>query len=67
MLHSDQVGANEWNVVNLAEHLHHTAVIDARDEDGQEVCQKSRLFLQVERESLVIAARDGQVMPPMSS
>ena len=57
VLHGDQVGADQWDVVDLAEHLHHTAVVDARDEDGQKVCQESRLLLQVERESLVIAAK----------
>ena len=61
VLHSDEVRANEWNVVDLAEHLHHTAVVDARDEDGQEVCQESRLLLQVERESLVVAATTSQM------
>ena len=67
VLHSDEVRANEWYVVDLAEHLHHTAVVDAGDKNGQEVCQESRLLLQVERESLVVAARNGQVMIPMSS
>ncbi len=48
MLSSDNIRAYELDMVHLPERPHHSAVIDARDENSEEVSQKSGLFLQVE-------------------
>ena len=56
MLHGDEVGADERNVVDLTEHLNNTSVVDTWDQRGQQVSEKSRLLLQVERKRLVVAA-----------
>ena len=55
MLNGDEIRPDEWYVVNLPEHLHNARVVDARDEDGEQVSEKRWLLLQVERQSLVVA------------
>ena len=50
-------------MVNLAEHLDHSSMVDAGDEDGEEISEQRGLFLQVERERLVVAA--GTVSMPL--
>ena len=55
MLHGDQVRANERDVVHLPEHTDNAGVVDAGNENGEEVGKEGGLFLEVEREGLVIA------------
>ena len=55
MLHSDEVGSNKGNVINLAEHPDNSTVIDAGNEHSEKICEKGRLLLQVEGEGLVVA------------
>ena len=44
-------------MVDLAEHLDNTGVVNAGDEDGQQVGEEGGLFLQVEGERLVVTRR----------
>ena len=44
-------------MVDLPEHLDDTAVVNARNENSEQVGEESRLLLEVERESLVVAAK----------
>jgi hypothetical protein len=55
MLNGDQVWANQGNVVDLPERLDDAGVIDAGDEDRQEIGKQSWLLLEVEGDSLVVA------------
>ena len=55
MLNSNKVRANEGDVVHLAEHSDHTGMIDAGDQHTQKIGQQRWLFLEVERQSLVVA------------
>lgn len=55
MLDSNEVRANERNVVDLPEHPHNAGMVDARNQDRQQVGEKRWLLLQVERKSLVVA------------
>ena len=55
MLNSNEIRADEGNVVHLPECPHHSTVINARNENGEEVSQKSGLFLKVERQRFVVA------------
>jgi hypothetical protein len=48
MLHGDEVGSDQGNVVITLEHLDHTGVIDTWDKDGEKIGEKSGLLLQVE-------------------
>jgi hypothetical protein len=41
-------------VVDLSEHSNDTAVINSRNENGEEICQKCGLFLEVESKGFVI-------------
>jgi len=41
-------------VVDLSEHTNNTAVINSRNENSEEVCQKCGLFLEVESKGFVI-------------
>jgi hypothetical protein len=54
MLNGDQVRPNEGYVIQLAKRAHNTAMVDARNQDGEEVIQESGVFLKVEREGLVV-------------
>ena len=63
MLHSNQVRANEGDVIDLLEHADDASVIDTRNHDRQKIRQQRGLFLQVERERLVVAA--GAVSMPL--
>jgi hypothetical protein len=56
MLNGDKVRSNEGYVVHLAEHAHNTAVVNARNQNGEEVIKEGRVFLEVERQSLVVTA-----------
>ena len=60
MLHSDQVGANEGNVVDLLEHANNAGVVDTRDQDRKQVREQCGLLLQVERQALVVTVLRGQ-------
>ena len=55
MLHGDEVGADERNVINRPERLHDTGMVDTRDEDGEEISEEGRLLLKVESEGFVVA------------
>ena len=55
MLHGDEVGADERNVINRPKRLHDTGMVDTRDKDGEEISEESRLFLKVESEGFVVA------------
>lgn len=55
MLNSDEIRADKGNVVHLPECPHHSAVINARNENGEEISQKCGLFLEVERQRFVVA------------
>ena len=46
-------------MVDLSEHSNNTAVINSRNEDSEEVCQKRGLFLKVESEGFVITVMKG--------
>lgn len=52
MLNSNEVRPNERNVVLIAEHSDDSAVVNSRNEDGEEVREESRLFLEIECEGL---------------
>jgi hypothetical protein len=41
-------------VVDLSKHSDNTAVINTRNEDSEEVCQKCGLFLEVESKGFVV-------------
>jgi hypothetical protein len=55
VLHGDEIGSDQGNVVVALEHLDHTGVVNTRDKDGEKVGEKRGLLLQVERKGLVIA------------
>lgn len=54
MLDSDEVRADKGDVVHLPECPHHSAVVNARNQNGEEVSQKCGLFLEVERQRFVV-------------
>lgn len=54
MLHSDEVGPDQRNVVNLAEYADDTSMINTGNENGEEIGEKSRLLLQVKCQGLVV-------------
>ena len=56
MLYGDQVRPDEGDVVDLAEHLDHSCVVDTRDHHAEQVSEQRGLLLQVEREGLVVAS-----------
>ena len=49
-MHGDQVRANERDVVHLPEHTDNAGVVDAGNENGEEVGEEGGLFLEVERQ-----------------
>ena len=49
MLHSDQVGADERNVIDLLEHANNSPMVDTGDQNRKQVRQQRWLLLQVER------------------
>ena len=55
MLDSDEVRADERGVLYLVEHTNNPGVINARNENGEEISQKCGLFLEVERQRFVVA------------
>lgn len=55
MLYSNEVRANERDVVNLAEHANNTGMINAGNKNSQQVSEKCWLFLEIERKGLVVA------------
>ena len=50
----DEVGLDEGDVVGALEHADDTGVVNAGDEDGEEVVEEHGLFLEVEGEGLVV-------------
>ena len=46
-------------MVDLSEHSNNTAVINSRNKNGEEVCQKRGLFLEVESKGFVITVMKG--------
>jgi hypothetical protein len=54
MLNSNEVGPDERDMVDLAEHANDSAVVDARNHDSKEVSEEGGLLLEVERQSLVV-------------
>ena len=59
VLDSDEIRANERDMVDLAERTNNTRMIDTRDEDSQKVGQEGWLFLKVEGQRLIITIADG--------
>ena len=57
-MYSDEVGTDERDVVNLAEHLDYTRVVNARYKGGEQISEQRWLLLQVERKGLVVAEGD---------
>jgi hypothetical protein len=57
MLNGDEIGTNEWDVIKLTEGFHDAAVVNAWYHDRQKIGEKGRLLLQIESESLVVAAQ----------
>ena len=55
MLYSNEVGADERNVINLSEGADNAAVVDTRDKDSKEISQQGRLLLEVEGEGFVVS------------
>lgn len=55
MLHGDEIRADQWDMVDLAEHPDDTRMVDSRNHDGQQIGEEVRLLLQVESERLVVA------------
>lgn len=56
MLDRNEIRADERNVVNLTESTDNTRMVGSRNENGQEVSQEGWLFLEIERQRLVITA-----------
>ena len=48
MLDSDEVWADERDVVNLTESTDNMRMVNLRNENGYEVCQEGWLFLEIE-------------------
>lgn len=59
LLYSNEIWANQRNVVDLSEHSNNTAVINPRNEDSEEVRQKCGLFLEVESKGFVVTVMKG--------
>ena len=55
VLHRNKVSPNQRNIIIALEHLDYSCMVNTGNEDGQEVGQEGGLFLQVEREGLVVA------------
>jgi len=53
-LDGDKVGFDERNIVSPLKHAGCASVINARDEDREEIVEEHGLFLVIERESLAI-------------
>ena len=58
MLDSNEIRADERNMVNLAEHTNNTRIINTRDGDSQKDSQEGGLSLKVERQRLIITTAD---------
>jgi hypothetical protein len=56
MLNSDEICANERDVIDLAESADDARIVNSRNENNQKVGQESRLFLQIECQSFVITS-----------
>ena len=52
--HSNEIRVDERNEANLTESTDNTRMVDSRNENGQEVSQEGWLFLEIERQRLVI-------------
>ncbi len=61
MLNGDEVGADKRDVVDLPEHANHSAVVDARNQNGKKVSEESGLLLEIEGESLVVTVTSHQL------
>lgn len=48
MLNGNEVRPNEWYVVHLAEHTHNSTVVNARNQNGKEIVEEERVFLEIE-------------------
>ena len=55
MLDGNQVRPDEWDVIDLSEHLDHSAVVNTRDEHSEKIREQGGLFFEVERKRLVVA------------
>jgi hypothetical protein len=53
-LDSNEIRVDERNEANLTESTDNTRMVDSRNENGQEVSQEGWLFLEIERQRLVI-------------
>jgi hypothetical protein len=58
MLDSNEIRADERNVVNLTESTDNMRMVDLRSENGQEVSQEGWLFLEIECQRPVITVTD---------
>jgi len=58
MLDSNKIGADERNVIDLAESADNTRMVNWRNQNSQKVGQEGRLFLEVEGQRLVITVSD---------
>jgi len=56
VLNSDKVRPNKWYVVHFAKHAHNTAVVNTRNQNGEEVIEEGGVFLEVESKGLVVTA-----------
>ena len=54
VLNSDEIRANERDVIDLAESADDARMVDSRNKNSQKVSQESWLFLQIECQSLVV-------------
>ena len=57
MLDSDKVRSDERYVVHLAKHAHNTAVVNARNQNGEEVIEESGVFLKIKSQRLVVTTK----------
>jgi hypothetical protein len=54
MLDSDEISPDERYMVQLSERSDYAAVVNPRDQDGQEIGKQRRLLLEVECQGFVI-------------
>lgn len=55
MLDSDEVGANERDMIDLTEHADDAGVVNTRNKNSQQVGKKCWLLLEIECQGLVVA------------
>ena len=48
MLDGDEIGTDEGNMIHLPKGADNSAMVNSRNEDGQEIGQEGGLFLEVE-------------------